>query len=73
MSFQETWDAIPKPLGGNKKGYKKGFKDGYDARENDFIELKNAFKDLSDAVGPVLMGGYDRQLLIEKIKEKYKL
>lgn len=73
MSFQESWDAIPKPLGGNKKGYKKGFKDGYEACESQVTELKTAFKELADAIGPVLMGGYDRTLLIEKIKEKYKL
>lgn len=73
MIFQEAWDALHKPLGGNKKGYKKGFKDGFDCREQEFIELTNALKECFSVIEPVLMGGYDRQLLIEKLKEKYKL
>lgn len=71
--FKEAWDLIPKPLGGNKKGYKKGFKDGFEARDSEVNDLKAGLKDLIGAIEPVLLGGYDRQVMIENLKEKYKL
>lgn len=73
MTFSEWWASLPQPFGGNRKGYKRGAKDGYEARETEIAELKNALKECFSLIEPVLMGGYDRTLMIEKIKEKYKL
>jgi len=73
MSFQKAWDALSKPLAGNRKGYKRGFKDGFEACEADLKEVLNVIDDLIKVTEPILFNGYERSLSIEKIKEKHNI
>ena len=68
--FLSAWALVPKPLSGNKKGYKKGFKDGFESRDKEVLELKSIAKELIELVEPILLGGYERQIRIEEIKNK---